>query len=284
MTANNLSATSQTTIHAWLSTAQRTISPLDAELILAHVLGQQRTFLHAHPDLALSTSQLSQADVLLKKRQNHTPLAYLIGKKSFYGRDFFVTPDVLIPRPETEAIISFAKTLVPPPRAILDIGTGSGCLAITLACEFPDAQVLACDISERALAIARKNAALHSASVGFVCSDLFADLPHDATYDLIVANLPYVDSEWSWLSPELAHEPKSALFAPDHGLALVKACLRVAPQYLKKNAFLVLEADLSQHAAIVAYAQAHAPQLEFIAQNDQNCAQNSSLALAWRHR
>ncbi|MBR0242534.1 HemK family protein methyltransferase [Candidatus Saccharibacteria bacterium] len=188
--------------------------------------------------------------------------------KDFYGRDFYITKDVLIPRPETEQLIdmvlSFAgksylpgvkpsERILPERPVILDVGTGSGCIAITLALELPEATVYASDISKKALKIAQKNAQNLGAPISFIISHLLEkvkskELP---TPDLIVANLPYVDETWDWLDKKaLSKEPSIALYAKDHGLALIKELLDTAT-----SKFLILEADLCQHQEIINYAK-----------------------------
>ena len=188
----------------------------------------------------------------------------------FYGRDFIITPDVLIPRPETEQIVDTVLTLAgkpflpgvkPTPRVlpespiILDVGTGSGCIAITLALKLPEAKVYAVDISEKALKIAEKNAVLHSAPISLIISHLLEKVKDGTlpTPDLIVANLPYVDKDWDWLDLEaLSKEPSIALYAEDHGLALIKELIDESATL--KSPRLVLEADPCQHEAIKDYA------------------------------
>lgn len=239
---------------SWLKTAQTKINRLDAELILAHILNCERTFLHAHSDQQLTNAQQKLADNLLKHRQNHEPLAYLTGEKEFYGRKFKTTKDTLVPRPETESIIDLAKPLNP--KTILDVGTGSGCIAITLALELPNAQVTAVDISKKALKITQENAKKYPQ---LVITSFQSDLCNssklrDKRFNLITANLPYVNPEWSWNSPSLQHEPKMALYADNNGLALIKKLLLEAPNHLTPNAHLLLEADQSQHAEIISFA------------------------------
>jgi len=273
------------------------------------------------------------------------PLAYTEDYSWFYGRKFTVTPDVLIPRPETETIIDVAKSLIgnsdnmfqgnetnflsqvrrepsqaglsPPgePQSeldgqkisfltrrnplselpirdftILDVGTGSGIIAITLSLEFPEAKVTATDISADALKIAQKNAKLHKTPINFINSDLlncFFSSTSDvnplektpaggsfqggeiregveksssakAKFNVITANLPYVDPSWPWIDhTALAHEPPEALFAKNHGLALIKKLIQQAPPHLTPNGILVLEHDPSQLAELTAYAQKH---------------------------
>jgi len=240
-------------VSSWLKAAKKKVDRLDAELILAYVLRVPRTFLHAHPEYKLIKEEQTQADAILTRREKHEPFAYITGRKEFYGRNFKVTTDTLIPRPETEALIDVIKPLKP--AKILDVGTGSGCIATTLALELPESEVEAVDISENALIVARLNAQFNGANnINFHLSDLLQDT---AKYDLIVANLPYVDREWDWLSPELAFEPETALYAVDHGLYLIKKLIEQAPDHLEEHGYLVLEADLSQHQKISAFAEDH---------------------------
>ncbi len=232
--------------------AQAPLSRLDAELIVARTLCQDRSFLPAHPDYEFSAQELAQIEAWAARRRAGEPLAYIFGEKAFYGRDFIVTPTTLIPRPETEALIDLAKTFQP--RAILDVGTGSGCIAVTLALELPQATVSAVDISAAALKVAAKNAQKLGATVHFAQSNL---LEHAQSYDLIVANLPYVDRDWDWLSSELKFEPASALYAADGGLALIKQLICQAPAHLNSHGKVLLEADLSQHQKIADFAAAN---------------------------
>ena len=195
------------------------------------------------------------------------PKAYRQGYQDFYGRDFIVTPDVLIPRPETEQIIdtvlnlagkSFlpgvkpAKRILPPNPTILDVGTGSGCIAITLKKELPEATVYASDISKKALAIAQKNTEKHDVHIPLIISHLLENV--NIAPDVVVANLPYVDENWDWLDKtSLSHEPAEALYANNHGLALIYELINEASARQVK--YLVLESDPSQHNQIINYAK-----------------------------
>lgn len=237
-------------VSSWLKAAKKKVDRLDAELILAYVLRVPRTFLHAHPDYEINEEEQNQADSFLKRREKHEPFAYITGRKEFYGRIFKVTRDTLIPRPETEALIDVIKSIKP--HKILDVGTGSGCIATTLALELPESEVDAVDISENAVIVARLNAQHLGANVNFYKSDL---LENTGKYDLIVANLPYVDRDWDWLSPELAYEPETALYANDGGLALIKTLIEQLDGHLEPGGHLVLEADLSQHQKISDFAR-----------------------------
>lgn len=185
---------------------------------------------------------------------------------NFYGRDFIVTPDVLMPRPETEQIIDKVKSLAglpilpgveASPRVlndnpkILDVGTGSGCIAITIKKELEDASVTGVDIDASALKIAEKNAKILQADITLKKSDLLEKC--NEKYNIIIANLPYVDPDWDWLDKEaLSKEPSIALYADDHGLALIK---RLITEIKEKPDFLILEADPCQHADIIDYAK-----------------------------
>lgn len=217
---------------------------LDAQVLLERALKQNKAWLLAHGDEPISQDKLPLLQEQAHRRAARQPLAYIVGRQEFYGRNFEVTPDVLIPRPETEQLIEdVLLATLPDHPAILDVGTGSGAVATTLALQLPFARVEACDISPRALAIAEQNADRLGAEVRFFTSDLLEHAEH--TYDVIVANLPYVAANWE-RSPETDFEPKTALFADENGLALIKNLIGQAPQYLNKNGLLVLEADPRQ--------------------------------------
>lgn len=259
----NSKAKAPLTIHNWvlaakaeLRTALVPTPELDAELILAFALDVDRTWLHAHGEDAPPLSVIKKADILLAKRIHRVPLAYLTGTKEFYGREFTVTPDVLIPRPESETLIELAKKHHLSGR-ILDVGCGSGALGLTLALELPVSLTLS-DISYKALDIARKNAkALSVSPVRYVHSDLLDHwLSHQRPkpFDAIVANLPYVDKSWE-RSPETNHEPALALFADARGLALINRLITQTSSLLKKDGYLLLEADPEQHSSIIAEAK-----------------------------
>lgn len=265
-----------TTINDWLASSTHELTKanipsarLDAELILCHMLGVDRTWLIAHGNDSLAMSALSQkggerrgglkeyGEKLLLRRLKREPLAYLFGRKEFYGRDFIVNKDVLVPRPETEALIDIAKAhgLT---GTILDVGTGSGALGLTLQLELQDATVTLADISPEALDVAKKNAKqLRLKSVDLVESDLlgyWTDQQKPQHFDVIAANLPYVDTSWE-RSPETRHEPALALFADDGGLEFIKPLIDAAPEVLAQNGYLLLEADPEQHDDIITYAE-----------------------------
>jgi release factor glutamine methyltransferase len=229
---------------------------LDAEIILAHTLLKNRTYLHAHNDTTLDPHRREVADARLQLRCERTPIAYIVGHKEFYGRLFRVTPATLIPRPESEDILSILHDIIPQNTAhtlrLIDVGTGSGCLGITAKLEFPQLNVTLLDISQHALTIARKNAEKLNADVMLLRSDLLEEYQEHA--DIIVANLPYVDPQWQ-RSPETSHEPAMALFAKDKGLYLIKKLLTQTPSHISSKGYLVLEADTRQHQDIIAIAK-----------------------------
>lgn len=236
-------------VDSWLKTAKTKINSLDAELILIDELGEKdRSFLVVHGDIPLTSKQISNLANKIERRRNGEPLAYLTGFREFYGRNFHVSPDVLIPRVESETIIDFAKELEP--KKILDAGTGSGCLAISLKLEIPQAEVSAIDVSENALKIAKQNAENLDADIRFLKSNLLENVK--GNFDLIVANLPYVDRNWDWISDNLKFEPDLALFAEDDGLDLIKELIL---QARGRTEYLILESDTSQQEKIIDFAE-----------------------------
>lgn len=254
-------------INNWLIDAKRQLSNvgitsalLDAEIILAHTLKCNRTYLHAHPEQILDIQQCETADNYLKQRIARLPIAYIVGCKEFFGRQFTVTPATLIPRPESEDIITALKQLLPPtachqlPTKLIDVGTGSGCLGITAKLEFPKLDVTLSDVSIDALKIAKKNAKKLSADVAILQSDLLQN--HKIKQNIIIANLPYVDPEWD-RSPETAYEPSLALFADNNGLSIINKIVDQAGSLLEDGGYLIIEADPIQHYSIIEYAKKH---------------------------
>ena len=242
-----------------LSEAGIASARLDSELILAHVLRRSREWLLAHDATALTQSQQRQARQSLLQRTQRRPIAYLTDRRDFYGHSFLVNEQVLIPRPESEVILAMLDELMQAnhPRTVLDVGTGSGCLAISIKLAHPDLAVSACDISESALLVARRNAARLLPSdqqIKFYQSDLLSGLPVSSRFDLIVANLPYLSPGQDGLSPELAYEPATALYADDDGLSLIKQLITTAPARLTLGGYLLLEMDTNQVETVASYA------------------------------
>ena len=227
---------------------------LDAEVILAHTINKPRTWLHAHGEEELDPRRRDIADARAELRLERVPVAYIIGHKEFYGRRFAVSPDILIPRPESEVLIELVKHHLPrDAKRLVDVGTGSGCLGITAKLELPELSVTLTDISKKALLIAQKNASTLGAEVRILESDLVASYPLRA--DVVIANLPYVDVSWPDTSPELANEPAEALYAKDGGLALIYTLFDTVNEHITPSAIIVLEADPRQHEDIIKYAK-----------------------------
>ncbi len=223
-------------------------SYLDAELLLAKALACNRTRLIAHADDDVPVDAREAYAILIERRRRREPLAYITGEKEFWSRLFSVTPDVLIPRPETEHLIEavlehFPDTHVP--HHFCDIGTGSGCLAVTLACEYPNATVTATDISSAALAIARANIEQHDVAsrIEFRQGDMLSALQNDdGPFDAIISNPPYVSRhEMNSLAPELSHEPRQALTDDADGLNHLRTLLHQASSWLKPEGVLLME-------------------------------------------
>lgn len=221
---------------------------LEARLLLGRALRKSRAWLIAHDDDPLPAPAVAGYEAWLARRLAGEPMAYVLGEKEFFGRTFAVSPAVLIPRPETELLVelalSHARALAAP--EILDLGTGSGCLAITLALECPAAKVTAVEASIAALAVARQNAALHQADVAFVQARWFDGLA-GRRFDIIVANPPYVPAGDPHLHQgDVRHEPASALVAGDEGLADIAAIISGARTQLRPGGVLLLEHGYNQ--------------------------------------
>lgn len=245
-----------------LSEAGIASARLDSELILAHILRRSREWLLAHDAVTLAQPQQQQARQLLLQRTRRQPIAYLTGRRDFYGHSFLVNEQVLVPRPESEVILAILDELAQDHhlRTVLDVGTGSGCLAISVKLAHPDLAVSACDISESALLVARRNAARLLPSgqqIKFYQSDLLSGLPVGSQFDLIVANLPYLSPGQDGLSPELAYEPVIALYADDDGLSLIKQLIATAPARLTPGGYLLLEMDTGQAETVANYATSY---------------------------
>ena len=240
-----------------LKNAGITSAQLDAELLLANTLRKNRTYLHAHLDKEIDPRRIDIAEARLSLRLDRVPLAYILGKKEFYGREFDASPSVLVPRPESEEMINMLLKLAPQdnqPRTLIDVGTGSGCLGITAALELPDNwHVVLSDISSKALSVAEKNAKKLGANVFIQKQSLL--LGQFEKLDCILANLPYVDKSWKNASPELRHEPSEALYAGEGGLKLIRELIQQAPKHLADQGLLLIEADEEQHQTIIAFGR-----------------------------
>jgi release factor glutamine methyltransferase len=240
---------------------------LDAELLLALAAGISRTGLYGQLHTPASSEVEAQFTALLDRRAQREPIAYIIGVQEFWSLSFAVTPGVLVPRPETELLVELASEPVGPDlldsgaetdgRWICDVGTGSGCIAVALAQELPDARVVAIDVSTAALAVAARNAAEHGVTDRVYCveSDLFDGLDPAARFDVIVSNPPYLTPD-DFISPELAFEPRAALAGGPDGLDVIRRLVAAAPARLRAGGRLIMEFGRGQEAAARALAQA----------------------------
>lgn len=252
------------TIRHALQDAARQIAPasdsasLDAQVLLAEVLGVNRAYLLAHGDEVLAAQQAAAYARLVQRRAGGEPVAYLLGRRAFYDRDLIVTPAVLIPRPETELLLEEALRFASqrPHLSAADIGTGSGALAVTFAAHMPQAAVYAIDISPQALEIARRNAEQQQVQVTFLEGDLLQPLiERGIKVDVLMANLPYIASGDL---PGLAvsrYEPQLALDGGPDGLDLVRRLLVDVPQVCDEGTLVLLEIGADQGAAALALAQ-----------------------------
>ncbi|HYL69276.1 MAG TPA: peptide chain release factor N(5)-glutamine methyltransferase [Candidatus Limnocylindria bacterium] len=256
---------------------------LAAELLLMHALGRDRTWLYTHPEALLDLAASEKYFALVARRASGEPTQYLTGKQEFWGLEFEVTPDVLIPRPETEHVIEVAlerlgprgikinlQTGAPSPALrIVDVGTGSGCLAVALAHELPHAEIFATDLSVPALTVAKRNAARHGVAdrIHFLESDLLGALLHDPrtageearSFDLIVSNPPYVArNEADQLPREVRdHEPNLALFPGPTGVEIYARLIEQTASLLRPGGILVVELgyDSADHVCGIFAAQ-----------------------------
>lgn len=220
----------------------------DAQVLLGFALGVSRAWLTAHMDQAADSEAAARFRSLVALRASGHPVAYLVGVKEFYGLPLRVTPDVLIPRSETEELVEAALERLPQgeARKVVDLGTGSGCIAIAIARQRPAAQVTAVDTSSPALALARENAAALDVEVEFLHSDWFSALG-GRRFDLIVANPPYVAGDDPHLRQgDLRFEPRAALAAGADGLADLRRIVGAAPKYLRPGGWLLLEHGYDQ--------------------------------------
>lgn len=225
---------------------------LDASVLLARIIGKSRSWVLAHPEFIATAEQQNKLDELMARLEDGEPFPYVLGHWEFFGLDLDVTPDVLIPRPETELLVEKAIAWLqesPVRRTIADVGTGSGAIAVAIATHVADTQILATDISATALQVAKANAKkLHVDSrIEFVECDLLPAKPELFTteqhLDLICANLPYIPRETLYTLPVYGREPTMALDGGEDGLALIRKLLNIAPEWLAPNAMILLEIE-----------------------------------------
>lgn len=225
---------------------------LDASVLLAHIVKKPRTWVMAHPELTLTSEQKEQLDDSLMRLEGGVSFPYVLGHWEFFGLDLDITPDVLIPRPETELLVERAIAWLkesPVRRTVADIGTGSGAIAVALATNVPEARILATDISRDALDVAKGNARKFDVDrrINFVHCDLLPPKPELFTteqhLDLICANLPYIPSNTLRSLPVFGREPTLALDGGEDGLEVIRRLLRIAPEWLAPNGMVLLEIE-----------------------------------------
>jgi release factor glutamine methyltransferase len=226
---------------------------LNAEHLLAHVLGRKRIELYLDFERKLTETELTPLRDLVKRRSEGEPLQHLLGTVEFCGHVFLCDKRAMVPRPETEELVEFLKSEIEDPKSeIVDVGTGSGVIALSLAAEFPEAKILAVDVSDDALALAQENAARLNLSnrVQFLKSRLLENV--EGVFDLIIANLPYISTQdRHTLSREVLHDPEIALFAGTRGDELVRELIDQAPTRLRPGGMLALEIGLGQSQALL---------------------------------
>ena len=243
-------------IDALLRAARSLAEPGEAEWLLSHVLGKSRSWLYSHGDEALDLEAIGRFERLLARRAAGEPVAYLIGQRGFWRFDLQVTPATLIPRPETELLVELALDRLPGdwPWRVADLGTGSGAIALALAHERPQAQVIAVDVSEGALEVARTNAhALRLNNVEFRYGDWLQPLAGER-FDLIASNPPYIALGDAHLDA-LRYEPEPALSSGHDGLDAIRTIVRDAPAHLRARGWLLLEHGWDQGDAVRALLQ-----------------------------
>jgi release factor glutamine methyltransferase len=250
--AERLSKTSQT-------------ADLDAQVLLAHILDKPRAWLTAHPEALLTQPQLASVEEAVSRLEAGQPLPYVLGRWQFYGLEFEVTPDVLIPRPETELLVERGIAWLrafPHRKTVADIGTGSGAIAIAIALHVPEVHILATDISSAALEVAKRNAQkfnLHN-RIEFCECDLLpspSSSIEPSSFDLICANLPYIPSATLRTLPVYGREPALALDGGADGLETIRRLLALAPARLSPGGMMLLEIEASQGLAVLSLAYDH---------------------------
>jgi release factor glutamine methyltransferase len=241
-------------LHQFLQGYQSESEELDVQLLLAHVMETSRTRLLAHLDAPLTQVQLDSATQAFSQLQAGIPLPYILGHWEFYGLDLDITPDVLIPRPETELLVEKAirwLTKHPEARSVADIGTGSGAIAISIAKHIRDAYIVATDISPKALNVAKRNAEKHNVAgrIEFAECDLLPNSEfrlQNSKFNLICANLPYIPTDTLKDLPIFGREPTLALDGGPDGLNLYRRLFQHAPQWLAPNGMMLLEIEAAQ--------------------------------------
>ena len=241
------------TLKAALEEATAAIGRVDAQVLVSNLLGVDRSYLIANPMRVLTESEDARIDAMVAQRSMGHPVAHLLAQREFYGRMLAVTPDVLIPRPETETLVEAALARMPAAAKVVDLGTGSGAIAIALACERPDARLTATDASREALAVARTNAAALGAQLELLEGSWYAPLA-TRRFDLIVSNPPYIARDDPHLAAgDLRFEPAAALTDGSRdGLDSIRAVVTGAAAHLERGGWLLIEHGYDQREAVQA--------------------------------
>jgi len=238
---------------------------LETEILLGFAINKSREFLYSHPEYKLSSSQYEKFKKLIARRIKREPIAYIVGHKEFYGLDFIVDKNVLIPRPDTEIIIDEVLKSFDSLRSlrILDMGTGSGCIAITLKKHLTESNIIGSDISKKAINIANKNAKKHSTKISFFVSDLFKNIPnkYHNKLDIIIFNPPYLTKNES-KKESLKYEPQIAL-TPDSFPELLDNFFKQSLEYIDENGQIFMEIGHKQFNLTKKIASKHYPQAKF---------------------
>ncbi len=235
------------TVDDWLRQAR--LTPLEARILIAHALQWSRVELVTRSQDHLNDTQVHAIETLFRRRESGEPIAYITGHREFHGLDFELTPAVLIPRPETELLVELANARLPVGGNAIDLGTGSGAVAVALAHLRSDAQITATDISFEALQVAQRNAARHHCKVHFICGDWYHGI--DGSFDLIVSNPPYIARGDPHLTQgDLRFEPLGALTDKADGLRDISTIIAGAPLHLKAGGWLLLEHGFDQAVAV----------------------------------
>lgn len=224
---------------------------LDAEVLLSFIVKKNKSYLYTYPEKKLTAGQSNKFERLINKRVKHYSVAYLINKKEFYGFDFYVDERVLIPRPQTETIVETAIKLIKKYKlkTVADIGTGSGCIAISLKKQIPNLKMYATDISKSALAVAKKNSRIHNTKIIFRHGNLIQPVKN-IKLDLIITNLPYVDYQNYKKGKSIQHEPKQALLAKNKGLEFNQQLIHQLAGLTNKPQAIILEVEPTQTKAL----------------------------------
>jgi release factor glutamine methyltransferase len=232
---------------------------LDAEILLAHCLGKPRSYLYSWPEQRLVAEDWHRFQTLVTQRVLPTPVAYLLGEREFYSLALKTDPTTLIPRPETELLVETAINICESSSAtnLLELGTGTGAIAIAIKVHHPDINIVATDISADCLDIARQNAIDHATTIDWVESDWFLQLPRNRKFDVIVSNPPYIAAADPCLAKgDLRAEPLSALSPGETGLEALQQIIAQAPAYLKPDGYLLLEHGFDQQEQVASLLQA----------------------------